>query len=137
VSNIVIRKDGQVMATARSCAQSEILGEEDWEGIYLIKCFFFNRVQMSPPILFEHLAGAALSRFFNGTEVLLDDGVLEKDLRYVHGRSEVMRGKPEVTSVLLARSEPEGGVPDALWLSYLPEIYKKFLAPGRSKSEKT
>lgn len=137
MSDIVIEKDGQVIATARNCARSEILGEEDWEGIYMIKCFFFDHVQMSPPILFEHLAGSALSRFFNGTDMRLNGGIVAGALRYVHGRSEVMRGKPEVTSVLLARPEPEGGVSDVLWLSYLPEIYKKFLARGRRKSEKT
>ena len=60
MSDITIEKNGQVLATSGNCEALEILGEPSWEGIYLIKCYFFNRVRMSPPVLFEHLAGIGL-----------------------------------------------------------------------------
>lgn len=136
MSDIVIEKGGQVIATSRNCEGSEILGENSWEGIYLIKCYFFGRVRLSPPILFEHLAGTGLVKFFNGTSMLSDGELVAEDLRYVHGRSEVMRGKNTISSVLLARPEPEGGVTDMAWLSYLPEIYMKFLSTHRGELKK-
>lgn len=133
MSDVVIEKGGQVMANSRNCEALEVLGEDNWEGIYLIKCYFFNRVRLSPPILFEHLAGTGLGSFLNGATLRVNGEPLAEDLRYVHGRSEVMRGSHTISSVLLARPEPEGGVTDMAWLSYLPEIYRKFLSNhGRS-----
>ena len=133
MSDITIEKNGQVLATSGNCEALEILGEPSWEGIYLIKCYFFNRVRMSPPVLFEHLAGIGLGSFLNGSQIRVDGELIAQDLRYVHGRSEVMRGNHSINSVLLARPEPEGGVTDIAWLSYLPAIYKKFLSNhGRS-----
>jgi hypothetical protein len=130
---ITIEKQGQLVATAKTCEYAEISGDDAWEGICLIKCYFFSRVSLSPPVLFEHLAGTGLGKFFNGSSVFSDGESLAEDLRYVHGRSEVMRGKSTISSVLLARPEPEGGVTDMAWLSYLPEIYRKFLSNhGRS-----
>jgi hypothetical protein len=136
VSDIVIEKGGQVMATAGNCEAVEILGEDAWEGICLIKCYFFGRVRMAPPILFEHLSGASLGNFLNGSSLSIDGEAVASGLKYVHGRSEVMRGTPTISSVLLARPEPEGGVTDMAWLSYLPGIYKKFLS-NRGRSAKS
>jgi hypothetical protein len=132
VGDIIIEKNGQTVATAKNCEAVEVLGEPDWEGIYLIKCYFFGRIHLSPPILFEHLSGTGLGNFLNGVDISVDGVVTSKELRYVHGRSEVMRGKHTVGSVLLARPEPEGGVTDMKWLTYLPDIYKKFLANHRN-----
>lgn len=133
MSNIVIDKDGQLVATAKNCESVEILGEPSWEGIYLIKCYFFSRIYLSPPILFEHLAGTGMGKFLNGATLSVEGEPVVRDLRYVHGRSEVLRGRHTIGSVLLARPEPEGGVTDTSWLSYLPAVYKKFLAHhGRS-----
>lgn len=125
---VTIEKRGQLLATAKTCEVLDIPGEDAWEGICLIKCCFFGTVSLAPPVLFEHLAGTGLGKFFDGSEVLFDNEPLATYLRYVHGRSEVMHGKPIISSVLLARPEPEGGVTDTAWLTYLPEIYRKFLA---------
>jgi len=133
MGKITIEKKGKILATAKNYSELELLGEAGWEGICLIRCYFFSRIRLSPPVLFEHLAGSALGRFFNGSSIHVDGSAVAEDLRYVHGRSEVMRGNHTTSSVLLARPEPEGGVTDLAWLSYLPEIYRKFLANhGRS-----
>ncbi len=116
------------VASANNCAVSEFPGNDNWEGIDSIKCYFFGRVNLTPPVLFEHLAGTGLAQFFNSAEIVLNERSLARDLRYVHGRSEVMRGKHHISSVLLAHPESQGTVTDATWLSNLPAIYKKFLS---------
>jgi hypothetical protein len=127
MSNIVIDKGGQIIATAKNYEATELLGDSAWEGICVIKCYFFHRVYLSPPVLFEHLAGTGLGKFLNDVKLFIEGELVAEDLRYVHGRSEVMRGNHTISSVLLARPEPEGGVTDVAWLSYLPSIYRKFL----------
>jgi len=122
----IVGADGRIVAAASSWRLAELSGDE-WDGLDAIKCFFFNRVHLSPPILFEHLAGTGLSKFFNNTEVLLDGESLSKGLRYVHGRSEVMRGSTSINSVLLACPEPIDGMSDVDWLYSLPKIYSRFL----------
>ena len=114
--------DGRLVATSGSCRVAEI----EW-GETKINCVFFKKVNLSPPVLFEHLAGTGLAKFLNGAGVILGQEPLGEGLRYVHGRSEVMRGRASVTSVLLAKPEPEDAMTFEDWVMDLPQIYRKFL----------
>jgi hypothetical protein len=51
-----------------------------------------------------------------------------RDLRYIHGRSEVLKGEHDVTSVLLAQLRTDVKMTDQDWLPKLPDLYKNFLA---------
>jgi hypothetical protein len=123
---IRIKKDDQVIATADSCSQQVIPGD-GWEGVDQIDCYYFNRVSLTPPVMFEHLAGVGLGKFFNGSQIHFPDSETVAELRYVHGKSEVLKGKHTVSAVLLARPKPENGVSDVVWLTHLPDIYKRFI----------
>lgn len=130
---VILGRDGRAIARSKSCRIAE-LEDDDWSA-EKIHCYFFAQVSLSPPVLFEHLAGTGLSKFFNDVEVHLDGSLLASGLRYVHGRSEVMRGKPTISSVLLARPDPEDSMNTVDWLFHLPGIYKKYLDNCRSLSE--
>lgn len=131
----VIRKNGNDVATATRQYQL-IVGVDklDLPGVRTLHLVYFPELQLEPPVTFEHLAGTALAHFLDGCQMASSVGEdvpvgSESDpYRYVHGRSEVMKGKHYVSSVLLARPEFEQPIPEVQWLSYLPEIYKHFLA---------
>ena len=129
---IKITKLGRDIAEAPRITVATSMPGGGFEGIEKIGLWYFGEVAMSPPVLFEHLAGTALVRFFDRAEMTIDDQpMVIDDLRYVHGRSEVMKGQARVSAVLLARptfQAPQGPIPEPQWLSYLPQIYKQFLA---------
>lgn len=131
MAEISILKDGDEVATADRVARV-VFAKPIWEGIRVLTCFYFNRLFLSPPVTFRHLAGEALIKFLDNTNLVIDDAIYEP-MRYVHGRSEVMKGKHEVTAVLLARVE--GSVEPLQWMSYLPEIYQRFMAEWSPGSE--
>jgi len=104
--------------------------EEGMWGSIVDELFFFHRVVMDPPALIEHMQGLGLMAFFDHSNVVVvkEDGTKEviKDVRYVHARGEPMRGDYDLTSVLLAKTNPERTYTDAWWYSKLPEIYMSF-----------
>jgi hypothetical protein len=88
--------------------------------------FYFSRITLAPVAAFEHVAGAALSGFLDHCMVTDDELNLHiRDLRYVHGQSEVMKGRPSITSVLLAR-QGDNPIGDPEWVLQLPEIWHQF-----------
>ena len=95
-------------------------------GVCDVKVHFFPIFTLSPPVMFEHLSGRGLAAF-------LDKGLLKppdgegQNVRYVHGRSEVMRGNHRVSSVLLAEVPEQDAFSETAWMINLPKIYKKFL----------
>lgn len=124
---ISIWRDGMKVAEAESYTLTPLDKAEGWPGVRSLQQFFFPRIKMSPPVAFEHLAGAALKGFFDWSELRIGEEI-HQGLRYVHGRSEVMKGKHSVGSVLLVKPIFSASIPDATWLSYLPDIYRRFLA---------
>jgi hypothetical protein len=131
MAEISILKNGDEVATADRVA-GVAFSKPIWEGIKTLSCFYFNRLSLSPPVTFRHLAGEALIKFLDNTTLVIDDAIHEP-MRYVHGRSEVMKGKHEVTAVLLAKME--GFVEPLQWMSYLPDIYQRFMAEWSAGSE--
>jgi len=92
-------------------------------------------VSLVPTVVFEHLAGDSLSKWLNDCQIVGVPlgGPLRSEaetLKYVHGRSEVMRGKTTIASVLLADLHFTKHMEPYQWSIYLPEIYRKFLALG-------
>lgn len=116
-----IWKGGRLIATASS-ARTASFG---WEGRHLY-CLFFPALTMDPPVVFEHLAGTALSKYLHGSMVACEEkDLLVFPMGYVHGRSEVMRGQPKISSVLLIKTAE---MPTLLELTEgSAEIYQKFL----------
>lgn len=132
----VITKDGTEVASATKIYGLTVTTDKlDLPGVSLLHLIYFPTVLLTPPTTFEHLAGTGLNRFFDrcriqstGDEMVIPLGSMSEEFRYVHGRSEVMKGRHSVTAVLLAHPELEQPISEPQWLSYLPEIYKHFLS---------
>jgi len=130
-ADITITKEGTDIARA-SIMSPCLLGPSDkWPGIDAIKCYYFQRMTLFPPIVWQVLGGASLGRFFDGSSLLVQRGEDKLDeahgLRYVHGRAEVAKGRPTISTVLLVQVEAKESLPADQWIGYLPEIYKSFL----------
>lgn len=130
-----IRKNGTHVATGHRLHRLTVgVDQLDLPGVKSLDLVYFPTIQLTPPTTFSHLAGSALAHFFDcchmASSVAEDVPVGSESgpYRYVHGRSEVMKGKHSVSSVLLARPEFESSIDEPQWLSYLPDIYKHFLA---------
>lgn len=131
----VIMKDGEEVASATKLYRLDVgTSELDLPGVKLLRLVYFPTVKLTPPAIFEHLAGTGLNRFFDGCQMAstvgepVPLGDLSDPFRYVHGKSEVMKGRHSVSAVLLANPELDSQIPEPQWLSYLPEIWKHFLA---------
>lgn len=106
-----------------------------WEGIEKLEYYYLAYIKLASPVVFEHLAGRALKYYLDRCTIKAD-GVEVGPLRYVHGRSEVMKGRHRVGVVLLAKVETKDGFQDGTWSMYLPGIYKEFW-DSYTESEKT
>jgi hypothetical protein len=106
-----------------------------------IDLYYFKTIQLKSYIGYEHMAGRALSYYLDGSEVLIEkpgeQSKLITDLKYIHGRSEVMRGRQTVSSVLLAKLRFVTSVEAASWLLNIPEIYKRYLLLPESEKIST
>lgn len=101
-----------------------------WPGMKHLSLLHFRRLNMEPPVLFEHLSGVGLSGFLDHCDIRADEQFkhLEaKDLRYIHGRSEVMRGTPAVSAVVLAKIDPADDFEEIRFRTQMPEIYRTLL----------
>jgi len=132
-SGIGIYKNGVLAAQALQPTSVDI--PPFFDGADSIKLYYFKRIVLVPTVAFEHLAGDSLSKWLDGCqirEISLGSplGPDADTLKYVHGRSEVMRGKNTISSVLLADIHFTKPVEPYQCASYLPEIYRKFMALG-------
>ena len=100
-------------------------------GIEKVQLYTFKTIKLEHMIVFEHLAGTALSKWLNNSslKVTLADGTERQidNLRYVHGRSEVMKGKQTISSVVLADPTFTSEISLSQWIAYLPTIYSQYL----------
>lgn len=123
-----IEKGGCYVGGADTLKQRLLLSDGDWKGIKYVFCNYFPRFQLSPPLTFEHLAGESLGRFLDHSTLFIDGVPSRINIRYIHGRSEVMRASNTVSAVLLGTPVTHGNdLSDQEWLTYLPDIYRKFL----------
>lgn len=126
---VTVWKDGNLVGSADGVRTAIMSGVHDIV-VKKLKLYFFPTLALSPNILFEHLAGKSLGAFLDksGVEMVVDDCLeREEPLRYVHGRSESMKGKQLISSVLLAAILSSEDCQDITWLANLPTIYSRFL----------
>ena len=128
-----IWKDGrQVTTEVEVTKRLELNGRFD--GVKSISLYYFNTIHLLPPIVYEHMAGQGLAHWLEGCELRGIDTMTvvhpSKDLRYIHGRTEVLRGNPTVSTVLLAHPIFSKAESPGQWVGYVPEIFKQFMADG-------
>jgi hypothetical protein len=102
---------------------SDVVGLPD----VVLTLYYFSQIRLAPKIVFRHLTGVPLKTWLDEADLLLPEGsggTLIGPLRYIHGRSEALKGKTSTSAVLLARlNQP---VPEATWTAAIPGIYKRF-----------
>lgn len=128
MDDIELWKDGELVGESVPAPEATGLVLEEgpkWPGTGDMACFYFPRLRLSPPVIWKVLAGTALGHFLDHCTLQRKAGHRIEDLRYVHGRAETMKGKPTVSTVLLARVRTD--LPNDRWLTYLPAIYQEFL----------
>lgn len=124
---MLIKKQDMEVASADKCGQVTIKADPAWAGIDTIDCYFFHRLSLTPPVMFEHLAGTGLARFLDHSDLDFSGDHVVTNLRYVHGKSEVLKAKHTISAVLLVDPCPSEGPSENAWMTYMPDIYKKFL----------
>jgi hypothetical protein len=96
-----------------------------------IDLYYFKHIQLKSYIVYEHMAGQALSFYLDGCELLLEHSGEQPrhitEVRYIHGRSEIMRGKQTVSTVLLVKLRFVTSAPGPSWIINIPEIYKRYM----------
>lgn len=134
ITEITFWKNDEQVAHADHCGPIMLGVAGEWSLVDRLSCYYFSAVRLASPVVFEHLAGRALSYFLDHCMLRFSDGEVQ-DLRYIHGRSEVMKGRHKVGAVLLAGVTPKEGLTEQAWLSYLPSIYKEFLAKYQAETK--
>ena len=119
---------GELIATARPPLYSFLA--PFFADVDKIDLYYFKYITLKAYIAYEHMAGQALSYYLDGSEILIETPD-ERDkhltgLTYLKGRSEVMRGKQTISSVLLAKLRFIRAVPDPMWATNIPEIYRRY-----------
>ena len=140
VTRVEIHKNGALVAVAMPPTKAEI--PPFFDGVDLIKLYYFKKISLVPRVTFEHLAGAALVTWLDDCQMVELPlggrlGPEAETLKYVHGRSEVMRGKNTISSVLLADMHFTKLMAQHQWSGYLPEIYRKFMTLGPEERNST
>lgn len=132
-----IWKDGELVAEAMS-VRTLVLANS-FKGVKRLNLFFFPKVMLSPSVMTYILNGRALGHYFDRCGVRLNPGEENPQtidgLRYVHGNVPRPLVKNEIYSVLLAEPilDEEAPIDNATFLTYLPEIYKRFLAAPENR----
>lgn len=133
--NLTITKGGETISAASG--EPRVLGPDPrWPGVEALDCYYFPRLKLEPPIVWQVMGGAMLGKFFDHCNFEIEGGERVEDLRYVHGRSEVMRGSQYVSTVLLVRAQLKEPLAGETWISYLPAIYQEFMGIYDSSQKK-
>jgi hypothetical protein len=114
------------MQVTPACALTKEVTLSGFEDVGDIQLYYFARIQLLPPLVFQHMCGRGLNTWFEESDLKKEDGTEIKGLRYVHGRSEVMRGSASISAILLAKFESVDPKVLGKWMAYLPEIYRRF-----------
>jgi hypothetical protein len=120
---------GELVATAQLPLYSSLA--PFFPDVDRIDLYYFNRISLKSYIVYEHMAGRALSYYLEGCELLMErpetpDRMIT-GMSYIHGRSEVMRGRQAISAVLLAKLRFTKPVPDPMWATNIPEIYRRYM----------
>jgi len=129
-------KDGELAAEALTMRSAVLTSP--FAGIDQLDLYFFVKMLLTPSTLTYILNGRAMGHYFDRCGLRIfpipvsgsqGEPQLIDGLRYVHGNVPRPLIKNEVYSVLLALPTYRDGVPvdNPTFLSYLPEIYRRFL----------
>lgn len=127
---------GELIATARPPLYSFLA--PFFADVDKIDLYYFKYISLKAYIAYEHMAGQALPYYLDASEILIETSD-EVDrhitgLTYINGRSEIMRGRQTVSSVLLAKLRFVHPIPDPMWATHIPEIYRRYaLLPESEK----
>lgn len=126
-TKVEVYRSGEMVAHA---TRGVTVKELAVEGLPAMTAIGMPKLKLERRALLEHLQGRPLAFFFQGSGVRLEgpDGTRAiEPMVYVHGRSRVLRGVPEVTAVVLAYFTEDGPpVTERELLPHLPKIYKEF-----------
>lgn len=137
----LFNNDGQ-FATGELTSSLE-LPKSPLPGI-CVQLYYFHEIKLSPVAVFKHLTGVPLKAWLENSSFAemprtVDTGTAAPvpigPLRYVHGRSEVMKGRHYISLVLLASLS--GPVDELQWMSSIPSIYKDFTRLLDTSTEKS
>lgn len=112
-----------------------------FDSVDKIDLYYFKTISLKSYIVYEHMAGRALSYFLDGADLTLEKPDAEDrvipGLSYIHGRSEVMRGRQTISAVLLAKLRFTTATPNPMWATHIPEIYNRFMLLPESEKIST
>lgn len=138
---LTLEKDEEEVATGTLTFSTTVAGISDL-NVGSIDLYYLSVIKLAPTVAFRHLTGVPLSTWLDGCSLCgpveeLGTGRVD-GCRYVHGRSEVSKGKHFTSALLLAVPHVLEGKMMALssWLVALPGIYKNFtqvLNTGQNK----
>ena len=121
---IIIQHGDDAVATGDMTSASEM---KDIKGLpeVVLFLYYFSSIKLAPKIVFKHLAGIPLKSWLDEANLVVS-GTTEfvGPLRYIHGRSEAIKGRTSVSAVLLARLDRP--IPEAAWMAAIPGIYGRF-----------
>jgi hypothetical protein len=125
----ILGPETNLVATAKLTSKNVIANPRGLP-IPRIDMFYFRSIELTPMVVFRHLAGVALMTWLDGC-FLRDDDCPDPEVigpcRYIHGRSEVMKGKHSISAVLVAAIPLGVVVTQSEWMVAVPELYKQFL----------
>lgn len=95
-----------------------------------VEVFYFKAIDLVPTVVFRHLCGVALNTWLD--RCFLSDNenpnpTLVGPCRYVHGKSEVMKGRHLISAVLLTLLPDNLSFSETQWQMSIPELYRNFL----------
>jgi len=123
---MTIMKEGELVSVAPTTEPKVLELDPRWPGVERLDCYYFPQLKLEPPVVWKVMAGAALGRFFDRCVLQISEDQ-DVEVRYAHGRSEVMRGKPYISTVLLVHVSQKEPISQEKWVSYLPAIYEEFM----------
>jgi hypothetical protein len=128
----LLDKEGGAIGYADSVRMVEDVGLTLPSGSRVFPVLLFSpTLTLEPMQAFTHMSGVALSGILGGSTARLSRDMREYfygGLVYIHGRSEVLRGDPLVSSVLLAYLSDS--TPLLRNPGVLPALYEEFLRLG-------
>jgi hypothetical protein len=117
-----IEKEGRFIGDGRA-TETKLTPRE---GMERLQGYYFPLVHLCSPVVWEVMSGRALGHFFDFSVITDENKQSAGPLRYIHGRSKVMKGTPRISTVLLVDAGPVG-LPPGLWLGMVPSIWEEFL----------
>jgi len=120
-----IEKDGRFIGSG-AVTETELSARKELPEAGKLQGYYFPVVHLSAPVVWEMMGGRALSFFFDSATLIDETKRVIGPVRYIHGRSKVMKGTPRISTVLLVDVHgPQ--LPFDRWIGLVPSIWEEFL----------